>query len=993
MIEINSDVLCVAETWSTRERLEKQTWFQNLEGTYICHIIDAVRSNQMGRLKGGILLAVKKKAKRIQNVRLNSNYATLDINNMLGKGKLTLAMAYISPDKDEDTNYCQLIELLQSRKVNLIIGDLNSRVGTCNPSGILRKSKDKSRNARGKKLSECDKNVHICNGAVPGDASGEYTFVNKNGASVVDLCVINTEFKHLLRSLKVKSNPFSHHCLLNIDIGEKASEAKFSVTNRIKWKADLKYAFKGEIGKLHADRENSSISYKELNENIYRAARKVGMKTSVSVGKSMTSPLWMDSELRALKAKYRKMVKAFRSSNAHGDFQDFIFSKNQMLEAKKKYLEATNKKKAEYFSKVCENICNSKDSKQFWDALNTYRSRRKSVDYGDITKEEWKDHFKQIFQKYVDHSVHSETVNCNEGIKDEILDSEINMFELNLAIKKLSNGKAPGEDGIPNEVWKNLHAIGKQDLLNLFNKCYNHPELIPEEWSKITIVPIFKKGDVNSPGNYRPISLINTITKLFTTVLAKRLTSFCKKYKKLSECQAGFKEGTGCVDQIFNFNTVIQKSLQEKGGKLYSVFVDLSQAFDSVRHDILWRKLRDKGLSDKFMNTLIQLYSKAKANIRISSDVTEEFEICNSVLQGESLSPKLFTLFLDDVVKAIESTGIKGIKIGIFELHMLLFADDIVLFGRTENELQRKINALFEYFTQNSLKVNLSKTKVVVFRKGSKLASGTKFKWGNEKVDIVNSYTYLGVTFHYSGSFSMACDTFIQKATKAMNGLIGLFVKARINRLSIQEKLFGSLCRSVLLYGVVVWGPAYLEKLVDFQFRFLRKLFYLAKETPRWKIMLETDFQPVENIVIKLLLKFLFRIKNKPSDSLVKQCFEVSVAESRKKYKNNWVVLVNNIFQKFSLPKITKELQFLQRQSYIRSIAAKQRQSLTQNYVDSMIKNAGSYASIKQKVGRERYFEGKCTFASKRLMFHIRCNNNYITCGNQSCNLNSINCY
>lgn len=193
------------------------------------------------------------------------------------------------------------------------------------------------------------------------------------------------------------------------------------------------------------------------------------------------------------------------------------------------------------------------------------------------------------------------------------------MHELNRATRKLSKCKAPGNDGIPNEIWKNLTFNYKMELLNIFNEFFSNPKLMPSSWSEIVIVPISKKGEIDEPKNYRPISLLNTVTKLFTTILTNRLDYWCNKFNKLSEFQAGFRRGTGCIEQAFVLNTLIQNQLRNKKGKLFCLFVDLSQAFDSVNHTILWRKLSDKGVSSKFTNVLREMYSHARAQVRIGN--------------------------------------------------------------------------------------------------------------------------------------------------------------------------------------------------------------------------------------------------------------------------------------------------------------------------------------------------------------------------------------
>jgi len=238
----------------------------------------------------------------------------------------------------------------------------------------------------------------------------------------------------------------------------------------------------------------------------------------------------------------------------------------------------------------------------------------------------------------------------------------------------------------------------------------------------------------------------------------------------------------------------------------------------------------------------------------------------------ENLSPKLFTLFIDGIIENMKAAGARTIRLEKFEIDMLLFADDIVLLALSARDLQIKIDQLKSFFERNKLNVNLSKTKVLVFGRGHKMKSHV-FKWGENEIELVSEYTYLGIPFYYNGTFKKARENFFQKAKQGQDQLLLLFRKGKISKLEVQEKLFNPLCRSILFYGIVVWGLEHVKELTLFQVKFIRKLFFLSNETPRWKIYLETNIQPIENAFANFLVKFLCSSSYKPSQSLVKVCY------------------------------------------------------------------------------------------------------------------------
>lgn len=258
------------------------------------------------------------------------------------------------------------------------------------------------------------------------------------------------------------------------------------------------------------------------------------------------------------------------------------------------------------------------------------------------------------------------------------LDSDFTIIEINKAIKKLARYKAPGNDGIPNEIWRASMAEFKEELLYSLNQILQK-EIIPENWSETVIVPLFKKNNPELPENYRPVSLANTVLKLFTIMVGERLNNWNSKTKVISDYQAAYKKGNGCMNHVFILNSALQYNVN-RGKKVYALFVDLSQAFDTVNHAILWEKLHKKGLSTKFVNIVKSLYSNAKARNQTNYDVSDWFPIKRGVLQGETISPILWNIYLEDIVEELNQSETISLKVGRAIVHLPLYADDIVLY-------------------------------------------------------------------------------------------------------------------------------------------------------------------------------------------------------------------------------------------------------------------------------------------------------------------------
>jgi ribonuclease P/MRP protein subunit RPP40 len=188
------------------------------------------------------------------------------------------------------------------------------------------------------------------------------------------------------------------------------------------------------------------------------------------------------------------------------------------------------------------------------------------------------------------------------------------------------------------------------------------------------------------------------------------LAKWASKNEILPEEQAGFRAKRSCAEQIFNLNAAIQIGTRRKK-KVFALFIDFKRAFPSIPHERLWSKLYQIGVSSKIIRILQSIYNEASTNIRLTQGLTSAIPIKDGVLQGCVASPLLFTLYISDLIKVIQASGISGIEIGEqYILHMLLFADDMVLVASSARSLQLKINVLRKYFEDLGLTINLEKT-------------------------------------------------------------------------------------------------------------------------------------------------------------------------------------------------------------------------------------------------------------------------------------------
>ena len=235
-------------------------------------------------------------------------------------------------------------------------------------------------------------------------------------------------------------------------------------------------------------------------------------------------------------------------------------------------------------------------------------------------------------------------------------------------------------------------------------------------------MPILKKGDNLIPDNYRGISLLSIVSKVFTAVLNKRLYNWAEIENKISFEQAAFRKKFSTTDHIFTLVTIIRNRIfSQRSGKVYVCFVDYKKAYDSINRNSLWKILNDDvGISSKLLCMFQSMYNSVFACVRWNGRLSDMFECTNGLRQGCLCSPLAFNLMIGKVASFVRERGLHGIQLipGGEEIFQLLFADDIVLISSTPTGLQRQINSLEEISRTLGLTVNLDKTKVMVFRKG-----------------------------------------------------------------------------------------------------------------------------------------------------------------------------------------------------------------------------------------------------------------------------------
>ena len=237
-------------------------------------------------------------------------------------------------------------------------------------------------------------------------------------------------------------------------------------------------------------------------------------------------------------------------------------------------------------------------------------------------------------------------------------------------------------------------------------------ECVPMKWREGLIVSLFKKGAKEDLGNYRGITLLSVVGKVFCKILNGCLVLYLDKSSKFHEGQLGFRVGRCCINNNFTLNELIQGHLKE-GKKTFSFFLNIQKAYDSVWRNGLW--LWNMWVKGKMWRVIKTRYNSSRSAVLLEGEKSSTFSIEQGVAQCCSLSPILFSVFVSDLLEEIDRAQI-GIQLkSSNKVGGLLFADNFVGITKSSDTLQQLIDIIYEFCSKWRLHANVNKSAVLVF--------------------------------------------------------------------------------------------------------------------------------------------------------------------------------------------------------------------------------------------------------------------------------------
>ena len=535
----------------------------------------------------------------------------------------------------------------------------------------------------------------------------------------------------------------------------------------------------------------------------------------------------------------------------------------------------------------------NKNPNDFWKMLKRL-GPRKSLniplevydDEGIVTKDlhfvlnKWKKDYENMYNVPIGSDTFNDTHydNClaemhifeNDDAPGTDLNNDITVEEVKKAVQKTKNKKAVGLENLPNEVFKNDISI--KYLASFFKEIFT-ANVIPTLWRKAVLKPIPKGPSMNVriPLEYRGISLLSTLYKVFSSVLNKRLVKYGEVNKIFAEEQNGFRSGRSCDDHNFVLCTIIrQRKLSLK--PTFVGFIDLKKAFDCVDRNMLLYKLLKIGVKGKIFKILKNIYDLCFTCINLNGYLTEFFPSKIGVRQGDCLSTTLFLYFINDLIADIRVNSV-GIRNDYFDLQCLMYADDLVFISETESDLQNMFNCLGNWCSKWRITVNVNKSHVIHFRNARQEKTNYRFLLNEQTIGIVDKCKYLGLVLHEYLDFKITSGILADSGGRALGAI---YNKYRVNKgfgYDTYTRLYNSGVVPILDYGSSVWGFNNFEKIDSIQNRAIR--LYLGVHRFSSNLAINGEFGWIPSRIRRQIsmLRFWNRLLSMDSYRLTKQVF------------------------------------------------------------------------------------------------------------------------
>lgn len=690
----------------------------------------------------------------------------------------------------------------------------NSEIVICADVNALSTSWfSRSTNERGDLVEDfiMDNNLIVIN-----KKSEHTTYASPSGTSNIDITLATTGIAKYIKDWCVSPDlTISDHNAILFKISSRDvagiqlrhDDLSFNL-NKANWKL-----FEAEVRRIFNPFIKKKIEYLPAQDAVALVTTKLQEICKKTIGirryRARTVPWWND-KLTAL----RKKVQAARSQLNRVrrlSLNDLEQAKNRHKKYRAEYVKEIRKSKMQSWQRfitekgnedpwgIVYKILRNKIRNDF----NTFHS----IGEGNDSTVTWRDTAGKLLDKMVptdDNVTDTDRHNTENEIKNYVnynLEPLISVEEIEIAIKRIKNKKAPGMDGINPEIVKTLWKTDKDILLKLFNSCLKESSF-PESWRQARLRPILKdiQKDPASVNSYRPIALLSVMGKLYERIIVNRIQNLYEEQGLSSNTQFGFRSGRGTDDAL---NRVVSLTKSSETKYVVSVFFDIAGAFDNLWWPAILKRVTKAQCSLQLFGIIKQYFSKRKMILTSRYDKIAK-EMTKGCPQGSIIGPLAWNWSMDELLNQLQTLETE-------KIYATAYADDLALIicedSRTkiEEKACKAIETICSWCVKYKLRIAIEKTKAILIRGNFHQDRMPKMIIYDKKIKFVNEYKYLGIYLDRKLSF-MPHVQYLKNKIMALSGIL---------RRSIQDEwglkrkactlLYKCLYVPVIVYGAIVW--------------------------------------------------------------------------------------------------------------------------------------------------------------------------------------------
>ena len=787
-IDLKFDLICVSETWMHEHVLD--IYFPN----YVPY--HKMRSDRRG---GGVAIYVKNVflSKELAHIGLcNENTECIFTEITHRNKKIVIGTTYRPPSGNKDQfeeDITSRLSMISNIGDTILAGDVNMDLLRINENNNVAKFYE---------------SIVSC-GLIPSISQPTHIFTCRD-SGLPSATLIDNIFA---------SNPnYLKAGIINLDVSDhlpiivvydkyftgenKAEKVKYRIINEFTIAKFIDEFSKINLYNSISPYHDCNTSIKILDEIIFSVFDKCcPLKSKISSPKDQRSP-WLSREVKQLlKLRHDFFNLMRRGAIETSDYNAFRNSVTSVIRTAK----------AEYHKSLFRNIRDN--AKKTWRAINNVLKPARSINikiiksviYNDMEWEDdsaicnaFNDHFVSVGGK-INDCYGNDRIQCTvqEATPNSIFLSWVTESEVSRIILALKD-KNCNISAYPNKILKSIHRLVAPIIAHIINVSFMSG-VFPQCMKSARVVPIFKSGDERDVGNYRPISVLPVLSKIFERTMYNRVISFMEKYNILSKSQYGFRRGLSTSQAIMDNLSFIYRNL-DQGKPVLSLFLDFKKAFDCVEHKILLLKLYMYGIRGAAYRWFESYLSNRDQYTSVNGVNSSKSHITHGVPQGSILGPVLFLIFINDLP-----------NVNSF-FKFTLFADDSTVscaFEDHDNEfiartIEQQLIPINKWLVINRLTVNHSKTVFIAFSHRKEF-NIRPIKFGNHYINQTSSTKFLGLTIDSHLKFDSHINNICNKTSKTV-GI--LFKLNKFMPLEILKSIYQSLITPYLTYCQEIYYSA-----------------------------------------------------------------------------------------------------------------------------------------------------------------------------------------